>query len=138
MMTHQHDDSLLDVIGLLVLLQGGIAVVSTLEAGILGAVVGGGALVLTVINLVGAGVALIASWGIRRRSRVARKTVIWIQIGVLVVAGLELLLAIFLAKRGLELVPVLTRVALPIAVIRLLRRPYVRGWFGIQTAEAVT
>lgn len=127
----QMDTSVLGVIRTLLLIQGGIAVMSTLEALLVGATFG---VMLAPIILLTAGAAfltLMAARGVVRRSPRARKTAIWLEGLVLVFAAIDLFLAIVLAKRGLELVPVLTRIVLPIVIIRLLRRRQVRAEFGL-------
>jgi hypothetical protein len=53
--------------------------------------------------------------------------VLWVEGAVLFAAAADLVLALLLAHRPLELVPMLTRVALPIAVIVLMRRPVAKA-----------
>jgi len=125
------DTSVLGIVRILLLLQGAIAVMSTLEALVVGAALGA---FLGPIILLTAGAAvltLMAARGVVRRSRRARTTAMWLEATVLVFAVVDLVLALFLARRGLELVPVFTRIVLPVTVIRLLRRREVRAGFGL-------
>ena len=127
----QMDTSALGVIRTLLLLQGGIAVMSTLEALVAAATFGPFSALVVVLTGGAAFLTLMSARGVVRRSRRARTTAIWLEGFVLAFAVVDLILAILLAKRGLELVPVLTRIVLPIAVIRLLRRRQVRAEFGL-------
>jgi hypothetical protein len=56
---------------------------------------------------------------------------LWIEVTVMVLAAIDLLLSVLLAHRPLELVPTMTRIAIPYAVFRLLRKPASRAEFGI-------
>ena len=127
----QMDTSVLGVIRTLLLIQGGIALMSTLEALLAAATFGPLAAPVVVLTGGAAFLTLMAARGVVRRSARARKTAIWLEGFVLVFAVVDFFLAIVLAKRGLELVPVLTRVVLPIVIIRLLRRRNVRAEFGL-------
>ena len=73
--------------------------------------------------------------GIRRRWRRARTVTVSLQVLWLVGATLDLLLAAFLARRGLELVPTLTRIVLPFALFRIMRKPQVREAFGARPSR---
>jgi ABC-type spermidine/putrescine transport system permease subunit II len=125
---------LVDATYILVLVQGAIAVVSLIEIGVMTAA--GGPLIITMlVHLVYAVVMLAAARGLRRRSRRARKTVLWLEWVVIALALIDVVLALLLAHRMLELVPTLTRLVLPHAVIRLLRRPVSREEFGIVVVD---
>jgi len=127
--------TLVDAAYILVLVQAAIAVVSLIEIGVMTAA--GGPLDITlVIQLAYAVVLLTAVRGLRRRSRRVRKTVLWLEWVVIALALIDLVLALLVAHRMLELVPTLTRLVLPYAVIRLLRRPVSREEFGIAVADA--
>lgn len=125
------DTSRIGVVRILLLLQGGIAVLSTIEVTVAGAALGPAVAPLILVNLAAAVLTLAAARGVSRRSRRSRRLAISLEWVVLFFAFIDLLLAVFLAGRGLELVPMLTRVVLPIAVIRMLRSRDVRSEFGL-------
>ena len=129
-------DTRVDVIRILLLIQGGIAVTSTIEVFIVGAFTGLFIAPLMLATLAAAIVTLWAARGVGLRSRRARRITFWAEGTILVFALIDLLLAIFLARRGLALVPTVTRIVLPIAIMRTLRRPQVRDEFGIVPATA--
>lgn len=129
------DDSLIEVARILVLVLGAIAAVSAVEVSVVG---------ITGIFLVGPNIVLAAAWavllllgarGIGRRSRRARKLAVIAMFGMVLWAALDLALALIVARRGLELVPILTRIAMPVAVWRILRRPWVRAEFGAKQSR---
>jgi hypothetical protein len=128
-------DTRVDVVRILLLVQGGIAVTSTIEVFLVGAFTGFFIAPLMALTLTAAIVTLWASHGVRLRSRRARKVTFWAEGAIVVFAIFDLLLAIFLARRGLALVPTVTRIVLPIAIMRTLRRPQVRAEFGIVPAS---
>lgn len=116
------------------LIQAAIATVTVIEVGVWAA--SGSPLgPIVLLNLAFATGLLFLTSGIRKRSRRARKTLIWIEVTVIVFAVIDLLLSLLLAQRLLELVPLMTRLALPYAVFRILRKPHVRSEFGIEIAE---
>ena len=125
------DTSLLGVVRILLLIQGGIAALSTLEVSVAGVALGPAVAPLILLNLLAAVLVLTAARGVSRRSRRSRRLAITLEWVVLTFSLVDLLLAVFLAQRGLELVPLMTRVALPIAVIRLLRKREIRAEFGL-------
>jgi hypothetical protein len=110
----------LDVLRILVLVQGAIVATTAVEAlvggvamGAMGpAVLTGGAALLTL--------ALYARLG--RRSRRAHTTLRWLQIGWVAFGVIDLVAALLLARRGLGPVAMLVRFLLPIAILRLARR----------------
>ena len=124
------DTSVLGVVRILLLIQGGIAVLSTLEVAIAG-LAGPAVAPLVLLNVLAAILTLVAARGVARRSRRSRRLAISLEWIVLAFAVLDLALALFLAKRSLELVPVLTRFVLPLAVVRMLRRRDIRAEFGL-------
>lgn len=125
------DTSVLGVVRVLLLVQGGIAVLSTLEVAIAVFAVGPAVAPLVLLNVLAAILTLVAARGVARRSRRSRRLAISLEWIVLIFAVLDLALALFLAKRSLELVPVLTRLVLPLAVVRMLRRRDIRAEFGL-------
>ena len=127
----------IEVIRILVLVEAAIAVVMSVEA--LGAVAFGGPAGAP-IAVIAALAAIATLWlvrGIRRRRRRARRLALWLQGGIVFFALVDLALAILVAQRGLELVPTLTRLVLPIAIFRLLRKPDVRTEFGARQGRRV-
>ena len=128
--------TLVDIAWLLVLIQASIAVVSLIEVLVVGAT-GSPLGPVIMINLVFAIGLLTLTRGVGRRSRLARKVLLWIEVTVMVLAAIDLILSLLLAHRPLELVPTMTRIALPFGVFRLLRKPASRAEFGIsQELEA--
>lgn len=65
---------------------------------------------------------VLAYRGLGRQSERSRRWLVRFQRAWILVGAVDLLLAIFLAGRGLELVPTLTRFVLPWVLIRFLRR----------------
>lgn len=125
------DTSVVGIVRTLLLIQGAIAVLSTIEVAIAGAAQGIGPGPIVLLTAGAAAVTLGLARQLGRRSRRGRKAAIWIELVVLLFATVDLLLAVALARRGLELVPVMTRIVLPTAVIRLLRRREVLAEFGL-------
>ena len=126
------DDGIVDVIRVLVLLQGAFALLVVVEivfwalfAGTVGAL--GPSLLLTVAAAAGS---FCLAAGLRRHSRLARRLAFFVDGGILLFALVDLALAVFLAHRPLDLVPTITRLAMPAAVLVLLRRRSVRAVFG--------
>lgn len=128
--THPADE-LIEIARVLLLIQGAVAFVAMVEVAIVTAATAGSTLVSAVLTAAAAIGTLLLSAQIRRRSRRARRVAVVLQVLWLIGATIDLLLAVFLAKRGLELVPILTRIVLPTALFRLLRRPQVREAFGL-------
>lgn len=131
-------DTRVDVVRILLLLQGGMAVTATIEVFVVGAATGFFIAPLMLLTLVAAVVTLWTARGVRLRSRRARRITFWAEGTILAFAVIDLALAIFLARRGLALVPTVTRVVLPIAIMRTLRRPQVKTEFGIVPAAVTT
>lgn len=127
------NDSLVDVIRILLLVEAGIAVVMSLEA--LASILFAGplAIVTVVLGATAAITMLLVARGVERRSRTARKLALVVQVGIILVAVIDTVLAIIIAQRGLELVPFLTRMVLPGAIFVLLRKDLVRTVFGVRT-----
>lgn len=115
----------------LLTVQGIIATIATVEVGLVAAATGGALGPAVVLTGCGASLSFVAARGLRNRSRRARRLAVAIQILWLMAAAVDLALAIALARRGLEIVPILTRIALPMAIFRILRRPQVRRSLGV-------
>ncbi len=131
---HPVPGSIVDVARVLVLVQGAVAVTAALEVtawAAFGMPVGpvliltGGAAVLT----------LLLAAGLGRRSRAARRLVILAELAWIGMATVDLVLALALAQRLLEPVALLTRFIMPLAVLRLLRRPAARLEFGVRLSR---
>lgn len=122
--------SALEIVRILLLMQGAIFAMSSIES--LFAVLMQGPMAAPIVILtVGTALTVLGlAWGVGRSSPGARKAVLWLEVSLLVWAAVDLTLAVVLAQRGLELVPTLTRIVLPIAVFRMLRRPDVRVRFA--------
>lgn len=117
----------------LLLVQIGIIVTATIESVIVG-VASPNLVSLAVLNGVFAVWTMFLMRGIGKSSARARKWTIRLQVGWIALALIDLLLAILMADRGLEPVPVITRVLIPGLVIHMLRRPPVRYLFGLEPA----
>lgn len=127
----------IEVIRILVLVEAAIAVVMSVET--LAALAFGGPAAAPLV-FVAATAAIGTLWlvrGICRRSRRARRLAIWLQSGIVLVAVIDMALAVIVAQRGLELVPTLTRLVLPIAIFRLLRKSEVRTEFGVRQSRRI-
>jgi hypothetical protein len=126
------DSGVLAVVRVLVLLQAGFVLLSTLQAILLDLFMGNLALLVPTIALSGgtAVVVLALALGLGRRSYIARRLLMIGESLVVLGALVDLALAILLAGRPLDLVPTLTRLALPVAVIVLLRRSRTRAPIG--------
>lgn len=124
----RNDDSLVEVVRILVFVQVIVAAVTALEGLVVGAFMGapGPGLVTGVAAVLTA----VLYTRLRRRSPRARRWLVRFQVGWMFFATIDLLLAVFLARRGLELVPILTRFVLPYAIFRILRKPHVRAEFA--------
>ena len=132
--THQNpvlDTSLLGVVRVLLLIQGGIAVMSTIEVAVASAALGPAVAPLVLLNATAAALTLITARGVVRRSRRSRRLAITLESIVLAFALVDLLLAVVLVQRGLEPVPFLTRIVVPFLIIRLLRHRDIRAEFGL-------
>ena len=121
----------LAVLRILLLVQGAIAFVATAEVLVVGIATGGVLAPLAVVNLIGAVVTLRMASQIGFGSRRTRKITVLLQVGWLLFAAIDLALALFITQRGLELVPLLTRVVLPLTIFRMLRTQRARDLFGV-------
>jgi hypothetical protein len=127
---------LVEVVRVLVLMQGAILVATTIEAAIFsvafgpaagpGVLLTGGAAVLT----------LATSRGLGRGRRWARRLTVGAECAILAGAILELALSVLLAGATFGIVPTLTRLVVPIVVIVAIREPAVRDSFGSTTAPS--
>ncbi len=118
-----------DIVAVLLLMQAGIASVSTLEALVSTLAFGPSGALLVLLNGALAVGLVLAAGGLRRRSDGARRFARVMQVGFLIWAAFDMALALALADRTLELVPIVTRIIVPVAIFRLLKRPQVRAEF---------
>lgn len=130
-MDRSTDQSILGVIRILVLVQGAVALVAALEVTAVGMLMGAPLALLILAGIAAAMLTLALVTGIARRSRRARRVLLILEVLWLIAAAVDLLLSLFLARRGFGLVPLMTRIALPYSIFRLLRRPHVRREFGL-------
>ena len=123
----RNEDLLFEVLRILVFLQVVVAVVTAIEASLIGAFMGspGPAVATAVAAALTAGLYM----GLGRRSPRPRRWLIRFQVGWMAVATLDLLLAIFLAQRLLEPIPLLTRFVLPYAIFCILCKPTIQAEF---------
>lgn len=110
----------LDVLRLLVLIQGAIVATAAVEATVVG--VATGVVWVALLTWAGAAVTFLVLWRVRHRSVRARTTLRRLQYGWIALGLLDLGLAVFLARRGLEPVAMLVRFALPVSILRYLKR----------------
>ena len=114
----------------LVLLQGAIFVATTFEAVMWASFFGPTVGPSVVLSGGAAALTLTAAWALGRPAgllaRLARRWTLIAEAGVILLALVDLGLAVAIAGAPFGLVPALTRLAIPGAVIVLLRRPIVR------------
>ena len=123
---------LVEVVRVLVLLQGAVLVASTLESLFFLAIFGPLTGPTVVLTAVAAALTLAVAWGIGRRSRRARRIALVAEAAIVAGALLDLALSIVMAGQVLPLVAIVTRLLLPIAVIAILRDGAVRAAFRSQ------
>ncbi len=117
------------VAGLLLFVQGAVAVALAVEAVgaalIFGGVPGFGA----ILSVAGATVTLVLVARLPKRRRSTRRWIMGFQVGWLTLALVDLLLAVTLASRGLTPTGFLVRMVLPALIFWLLHRPAARVEF---------
>ena len=119
-------DAGLEAARILLLLQGGLALLATVEAGFW--VVASGPPLLAVgvaLSATGAVAALVLAARIGHGSRAARRLVIAMELAVLAVAMVDVLLTLVIGRSSMDLMPIVTRILIPVAVLGLVgqRRP---------------
>ncbi len=118
------------VAGLLLFVQGAIAVTLAAEA-VGAAIVFGGVPVLgAMLTVTGATVTLYLVARLRSRRRSTRRWIMGLQVGWITLGVIDLLLALALAGRGLTPTGFLVRIVLPGSIFWLLCRPAARSEFG--------
>ncbi|MBT8250775.1 MAG: hypothetical protein KJN81_10975 [Acidimicrobiia bacterium] len=126
---------LVSIVRILVLLQAGIAVMSTVEASFASLAFGPAAGGLVFINLGLATMLFLLANRLGHGSNPARRILRLLQVLLIVWAFFDLTLAVALAGRSIELVGFATRIVLPVYVWRTLRRPDVKASFQARRAE---
>lgn len=119
--TRRTNDDLLDVVRALLLLQGSILLVSTLEAAIFGAAFGGSG-TSVVLSALAATLIFVARARLRPDRSWIRRFVYVIEGVTLVTLAIDTVLALAIARALPPVVVLLTRLALPVCVLALLRR----------------
>lgn len=110
---------LVDIVWAIILIQGGITVLSLIEALVLSAIQGGALPPVVIITATGAVLAFASARGLRRRRRWARRLTVVAESLVLVFGGINLAAAAILNQQA-GLMPVLTTVLAPAVVLALL------------------
>lgn len=117
------------IVSILVLVQAGISLVSSIEASFATLAFGPAAGGLVLVNLALAGLLFALANRLRHGSDRARRTIRFLEVFVIVWALFDLALAVGLAGRSIELVGLTTRIALPAYVWKTLRRTDVKDTF---------
>lgn len=121
---------LVDIAVVVVALQAAVLAASTLEGLVFALGFGPAAMGGALLGGLALGATLLVALGLHRRSRRARTIALLAEGAIVVVAVIDLLLALVLAGAALVPVAILTRLAAPLAVVALLRRKDVRGLFA--------
>jgi hypothetical protein len=132
-LTHTQMEERLAVVWSLVLVQGGILVVSTIESFVVNATQGFALIGITILTGFGAALALTSARGLRRLKRWARRLTLVAEWFVLTVGVIELIATQFLDSNGPDVVPVLTGTVVPVSILVLLW--HVKPLFSRQSAE---
>lgn len=119
----------LEVVRVLLVLQGALAAAATLETLVVSLVLGGSLIVPSAISILLAVATFWAAAHLPRGSHRARIFVFILEGLWLAGAVVDLALSLVLVHRGIGLVPTLTRVAVPLAVLWMLRAPTVKEMF---------
>lgn len=107
---------------LLITLQAAVLVTSTVEALVLGTILGGAQPATLGLTGGSAALALLAAWGLGRRARWARRLAVVGEAFVLLTAALDLALALILVHGLPPLATLVTGGLVPLAVLGLLRQ----------------
>gem|GEM_PF-6409990 len=124
---------LVGVIRCLVFLQGALLVASVVEATVFLSFVGPSGAGAGLLTALAAALTLLAAAGIARRSRRARRWTFVAEVGVLLLAAVDVALAAILGGQ-MPATSLVMRVVIPVVVIVLLRRAEVRVAFGVRSA----
>lgn len=129
---------LVEVVRVLVLMQGAILVATTIEAALFGLAFGPSTAPGVLFTAGAAVLTLAASRGLGRRKRWARRLTISAEFAILAGGLLELALSVLVVGAAFGIVPTLTRLVLPIVAIVALREPTAFASFGSMTASPGT
>ena len=122
----------IDTARVLVLIQGGILLTSTVESSLASTAFGlSPAVGLTAVSAL---LALTAAAGLVRRARWARKVTLFGEAYLLVTLLIDMAISLLMTQTPLGLVPLLTRGVVPVAVWRLLCQPAISAEFQPTTA----
>jgi len=114
-------EELIGVVWAVVLVQGAITLLSFLEALVIGAFLGVALVPVLLLTGAGAAMALAAARGLRHGRRWARRVTLIAESLILAVGTVNAVASIVLTQQ-LNLMPFLTTIAAPVAVILMLRR----------------
>ena len=114
--------SWLEIVWALVILQGGFLVLATIESLVVNAVFGFGLLTVLALTAAGAFVTLRTAKGLRERKRWARRVTLFAEWFILVFGAVEIIATLALANSFAGLVPLVTGVLIPVMVLAFLRR----------------
>lgn len=106
----------------LVILQGGILVLSTIEALFVNALFGFSLVIVLLLTAGGAILTLRTARGLRLRKRWARRVTLVAEWFILVTGILEVGATVVLPGASTGIVPILTRIVIPVAVLIFIRR----------------
>jgi len=120
--TSSNQQSWLEILWALVVLQGGILVLSSVESLFVNALFGFSLIGVFILTACGAFLTLRTARGLRLRKRWARRVTLFAEWFVLAIGVIEVGASIAIPGASAGLVPVLTRVVVPIAVLVFLRR----------------
>ncbi len=120
--TRSHAEDLLEVAGVLLLVQGAILVATTIEALVWGGVFTGAVGVPVFMSGAAAALLLVARARLRADRRWTRRIVYGVEVVTLVFLVIDTVLAIALTRALPPVVTLLTQLVLPMSVIVLLRR----------------
>ena len=124
------------VASLLLFVQGAVAVALSAEAVGAAVLFGGLPAFGAALTVGGAATTLVLVRRIEHRHRSTRRWIIALQAGWIALGAFDLVLALALAGRGLTPVGFTVRMALPVAIVWLLRRPAARAEFGMVDTAA--
>ena len=113
---------LLDIIWAIVLLQGGILVLSATESFVANLTQGFLLIAVFVLTALAAAATLLAARGLRQRKRWARRLTMTGEWFVLVLGVIELVATQLIDPAGIDLVPLITGAVMPITVLVLMSR----------------
>ena len=133
--SESQQQSWLEIVWALVILQGGFLVLATIESLVVNAVFGFGLLSVLALTAAGAFVTLRTARGLRERKRWARRVTLVAESVVLVFGVIEMIATAALATSFAGLVPLVTGVLIPITVLVFLRRT--KSLFVPATAEPI-